>query len=79
MLTNLKHNISLSNFPKLESITFKNYVMKNVNSIEISNNPLLSSMTFADGSYNPTSGTGVFLYTTKAEFSSILFNFSRYL
>ena len=53
--------------------------MKNVNSIEISNNPLLSSMTFADGSYNPTSGTGVFLYTTKAEFSSILFNFSRYL
>ena len=77
MLTNLKHNISLSNFPKLESITFKNYVMKNVNSIEISNNPLLSSMTFADGNYNPISG--VFLYTTKAEFSSILFNFSRYL
>lgn len=75
---NLKHNISLSNFPKLESITFKTYVMKNVNSIKISNNPLLSSMTFADGSYDP-SGTGVFLYTTKAEFSSILFNFSRYL
>ena len=49
--------------------------MKYVNFIKISNNPLLSSLIVANGSYPSSSSyNAAFEFSKKAEFSSIIYN-----
>ena len=52
LCNSMRGNLSISNYPCLETIVIKKNSLKNLNSLVISNNTQLSSIVIDDGDYN---------------------------
>ena len=70
LCNSMRGNLSISNYPCLESIDIKKNSLRNLNSLVISNNPQLSSIAIEDGDGYPYY-TGAFYYVKSVKISSI--------
>ena len=72
LCNSMRGNLSISNYPCLQSIVLKRNTLKYLNSFVISNNPQLSTLTIEDGTYYSTTiieSVGAFV--NNVEISSI--------
>ncbi len=68
----MRGNLSISNYPCLQSIVLKRNTLKYLNSFVISNNPQLTTLTIEDGTYySNTNIESVSAFVNNVEISSI--------
>ena len=72
LCNSMRGNLSISNYPCLQSIVLKRNTLKYLNSFVISNNPQLTTLTIEDGTwYSDTINQSVGAFVNNVEISSI--------
>ena len=72
LCNSMRGNLSISNYPYLQSIMLKKNSLKYLNSFVISNNPQLTTLTIEDGTYySDTNIESVSAFVNNVEISSI--------